>query len=123
MKFLKVIVLMVVVFSVLGIQAKEILLEQLNEEAGKAYEKSDYETALEKWQEGLQQAHKIGNQYYIGRFIGNLGLVYHALRQYQKALDSLQQALVIFREIGEKNKEGASLVNLGIVYSDGSFGF
>jgi len=91
-------------------------LERLYEEGEKAYYKSDYQIALEKWQTGLQQAREIGDKRYISQFIGNLGVVYDNLGQYQKALDYYQQSLALAREIGDKRGIGVNLTNLGMAY-------
>jgi tetratricopeptide (TPR) repeat protein len=91
-------------------------LDRLQEEGGKAYNISDYPTALEKLQAGLEKARELGNKRYISQFLGNIGLVYGDLGQYQKALSYYQQALEIKREIGDKRGIGNNLSNIGAVY-------
>jgi CHAT domain-containing protein/Tfp pilus assembly protein PilF len=110
----------------IGIFLKDIMrqelshpaLDRLDEEGVKAFYKSDYQTALEKWETGLQQAREIDDKRYISHFLSNLGMVYNNLGEYRRALDYYQQALEIQREIGDKGGVGNNLMNLGVVYDN-----
>jgi tetratricopeptide (TPR) repeat protein len=111
--------LMLIIFSVTGLQAKEVSFDQLVQlyrEGNQAYKIYDYPTALEKWEQGLSLSRQANHQRAISVFLGNLGLVYDDLGQYPKAIDYYQQALVIKREIGDKKGIGNNLTNLGVVY-------
>ncbi|MEK8019150.1 MAG: CHAT domain-containing tetratricopeptide repeat protein [Candidatus Parabeggiatoa sp.] len=91
-------------------------LDRLQEEGEKAFYRSDYPTALEKWHTGLKKAQELGDKAYISQFLGNLGVLYLNLGDYPKALDYYQQALAIDKEIGHKRGIGNNLTNLGVVY-------
>jgi CHAT domain-containing protein/Tfp pilus assembly protein PilF len=110
----------------IGISLKDIMrqelshpaLDRLEEEGVKAFYKSDYQTALEKWETGLEQAREIDDKRYISHFLSNLGVVYSNLGQYRKALDYYQQGLEIQREIGDKRGVSNNLTNLGVGYDN-----
>lgn len=87
------------------------------EQAGiEAYNASDYETALKKWQSGLEMARELEDTPYIGQFLYHIGLAYDKLDQYQDALAFAQQALDIYRQSGNAAKEANTLNNIGIIY-------
>ena len=48
-----------------------------------------------------------------GAALGNLGLVYAALRETRKAIEFYEQHLAIAREIGDRRGEGNALANMG----------
>jgi tetratricopeptide (TPR) repeat protein len=90
-----------------------VVLVRLDEEARRAYGKTDYATALKKWELGLNQARALGDKRYIGWFLTSLGNVYTKLEQhpqavesYKQAVEYLEQALAIARESGERWGEG-----------------
>ena len=96
--------------------AGEITTYNLAKEGSEAYNASDYPTALEKWQAGLEQARTSENKKDEGMFLHNIGLVYDRMSHYQDALDYYQHALEIRRETKDKRGEGNTLNNIGIVY-------
>jgi tetratricopeptide (TPR) repeat protein len=89
----------------------------LEKEGIEAFNASDYATALEKWQAGLERARDLDDKRYTGQFLYNIGLAYDKLNQYQEALDSYQQALGIYREEDDKHREANTLNNIGVVYA------
>ena len=95
------------ILAVLGILlggcAGEIATYRLAKEGSKAYNASDYHTALEKWQAGLEQARSSENKKDISTFLYNIGLAYDKLSQYQQALDYYRQALEIRHESSDKH--------------------
>jgi tetratricopeptide (TPR) repeat protein len=93
-------------------------LYQLQEQGEQAYYRSDFPTALQAWEKGLQRARELGSLSYIIQFIGNLGVVYSDLGQYAKALEYHEQALIISRNIGDRNGEGTAFGNIGLVYRE-----
>ncbi len=95
-----------------------ITLARLLQEGLEGFYASEYNLALEKWQEGLSIARNIGDKRFISQFLDNISMVYSKLGQYQKALKSYQQALVIAREIGDKPMEGKVLTISGMIYAE-----
>ena len=98
--------------------AAQAELDRLHEEAKQACYAADYQTALQKWQVGLEQARALNDKRYISQFLTGIGVVYWSLGQYQEALTYSKQALVIAREIGDRRREGVDLGNLGLVYEN-----
>jgi len=101
---------------------ESIELNHLIMEGNKAYEVLNYDTALEKWKEGLEKAKQLSDEYYSYIFISllltDIGDVYRNLEQHQEALNSYQQASEINRKINNKESEGNNLGNIGNVYRD-----
>ncbi len=90
--------LMLIIFSVTGLRAEEVSLEQLiqlNKEGQQANNIADYPTALEKYEQGLNLSRQAKNQQGIAIFLGNISVVYKNLGQYQKALTHYQQVLEV----------------------------
>ncbi len=96
--------------------AQKARVDELNAEGRNLYRKSEYLAALDKFQQGLSLAKKIGDKSGEGTILGNIGVVYQSLGQYPKALESYEQSLVISKAIGNKSGEGITLNNIGEVY-------
>ncbi|CAH3167296.1 unnamed protein product, partial [Pocillopora meandrina] len=71
---------------------------------------------IEYHQRGLEIAKEVGGKAGEGRSYGNLGCVYHSLRQFKTAIDYHQRRLEIAKEVGDKAGEGTSYGNLGCAY-------
>ena len=92
------------------------VLNLLHETGEKAYNASNYQTALQKWQAGLNQARSLDDKQYISQFLINIGIVYDNLGQYEQALEYYEQALSIHRELNERRREGNVLNSIGTVH-------
>jgi CHAT domain-containing protein/lipopolysaccharide biosynthesis regulator YciM len=77
---------------------------------------SQFQAALQSWEQALAIYREIGDRQGEGAILGNLGIAYRSLGDYQKAIDYHQQGLAIARQIGDHQGEGAALGNLGNVY-------
>jgi CHAT domain-containing protein/tetratricopeptide (TPR) repeat protein len=77
---------------------------------------SQFEAALQSWQQALTLYQAIHDRKGEGNALGNLGIAYDCLGDYAKAIDYQQQSLAIAREIGDRQGEGQALGNLGIAY-------
>lgn len=75
-------------------------LDRLRQEGRDAFYAGDYQTALEKWQAGLEQTRALNDKQYISRFLNNIGAVYDALGQYREASMSFQSSLDIDAALG-----------------------
>ena len=95
--------------------AKEDAERYLNE-GFDFYNSSDFTSALNSWEKGLEICRELGNKQCIGVFLGNIGAVYWDFGQYDKALGCFEEALVIGREVGDRKGEGGTLSNIGVLY-------
>src|SRR6478672_860376 len=90
--------------------------DRLKQQGIQQYRNSQFEAALQSWQQALIIYREIKDRIGEGRVLGNLGVTYKSLGDYAKAIEYQQQSLVIKREIKDREGEGASLGNLGIAY-------
>jgi CHAT domain-containing protein/tetratricopeptide (TPR) repeat protein len=77
---------------------------------------SQFQAALQSWQQALIIYREIKDRQGEGRTLGNQGMAYFFLGDYAKAIEYAQQQLAIAREIKDRHSEGAALGNLGIAY-------
>ncbi|MBG1266719.1 CHAT domain-containing protein [Nostoc sp. WHI] len=90
--------------------------DRLFQQGKKQYQTSQFEVALQSWQQALIIYREIKDRLGEGKSLGNLGLVYFFLGNYTKAIDYQQQRLAIAREIKDRLGEAQSLGNLGLAY-------
>jgi CHAT domain-containing protein len=88
------------------------LLQQGNQQ----YQISQFEAALQSWQQALTIYREIKDRLGEEQALGNLGLAYFSLGGYAKAIDYYQQSLAIAREIQDRLGERRALGNLGSAY-------
>ncbi|MBD2519824.1 CHAT domain-containing protein [Nostoc sp. FACHB-973] len=81
------------------------------------FQTSQFEAALQSWQQALIIYREIKYRKGEGNALGNLGAAYNSLGDYAKAIEYQQKSLAIAREIKDRNGEGAALGNLGNAYS------
>jgi CHAT domain-containing protein/tetratricopeptide (TPR) repeat protein len=81
------------------------------------YQISQFQAALQYWQQALIIYREIKDREGEGWALGNLGSAYSNLGDYAKAIEYAQQQLAIAREIKDRKIEGAALGNLGLAYS------
>ncbi|MBE9148014.1 CHAT domain-containing tetratricopeptide repeat protein [Coleofasciculus sp. LEGE 07092] len=84
------------------------------------FQTSQFEAALQSWQQALIIVRAINDRLGEGAALGNLGIAYSSLGDYTQAIEYYQQHLAIAREIKDRSGEGQSLGNLGNAY--GSLG-
>jgi tetratricopeptide (TPR) repeat protein len=63
---------------------------------------SQFEAALQSWQQALSLYREIKNRLGEGQSLGNLGNAYRYLGDYAKTIDYHQQSLAIMREIKDR---------------------
>jgi len=88
------------------------LLEQGNQQCAI----SQFEAALQSWQQALIICREIKDCQGEGMVIGNIGIAYCYLGNYPKAIDYHQQSLEIARLLKDRSTEGKALTNLGNAY-------
>ena len=92
-------------------------LSDLNEKGQEAYNREQYEEALNYYQQALVVARRIGDRAGEETTLTNIGRVYYRQELYEDALESYQQALEITREVGNRAGEATTLTNIGRVYN------
>ncbi|HBB32051.1 MAG TPA: Fis family transcriptional regulator [Cyanobacteria bacterium UBA8803] len=97
--------------------AQQAEANELFQQGIQQYQVSQFQAAIQSWQEALTIYREIGNRQREGSTLGNLGVAYYSLGDYAKAIDYHQQRLAITREIGDRHGEGQSLGNLGLAYN------
>jgi CHAT domain-containing protein len=90
--------------------------DRLYNQGVQQYRTSQFQDALQSYQQALSLYQEIGDRMGEGRILSSIGVVYRSLGQYPQALEQFQQALVITRAVGDRAGEGATLNNIGAVY-------
>ncbi|MEO1347697.1 MAG: tetratricopeptide repeat protein, partial [Cyanobacteria bacterium J06635_15] len=90
--------------------------DRLFQQGIQQHQTSQFQAALESWQQALAIYRAIGSRQGEAISLGGLGLAYDSLSDYPRAIDFHQQSLEIARQIGDRRGEAASLGNLGNAY-------
>ncbi|HBB36125.1 MAG TPA: Fis family transcriptional regulator [Cyanobacteria bacterium UBA9273] len=90
--------------------------DRLLEQGIEQFNTSQFEAALQSWQQALVIYQQIKDRFGEGNALGNLGIAYDALGNYTKAIEYHQQSLTLAREIKDRFGEGTVLGNLGAAY-------
>ena len=90
--------------------------DRLLNQGKEQFNTSQFEAALQSWQQSLAIYRQLQDRLGEGRSLGNLGAAYYSLGDYPTAIDYQQQRLAIAREIKDRLGEEAALGNLGNVY-------
>jgi len=99
------------------IDERKLEADRLSEEGKKQFSNSQFEEALQLWQQALVIYREIGYRQGEANSLFNLGIAYRSLAEHEQAIDFFEQSLAISREIGDHRWEALYLYNLGIVYS------
>jgi tetratricopeptide (TPR) repeat protein len=91
-------------------------IKQLFDIASLAYDYSQFNLALEYYQEALKLSKKIKNKYFVSVISGNIGLIYSNLGEYKKALSFQLQSLKIAKQIENIKGQATTLGNIGEIY-------
>jgi CHAT domain-containing protein len=89
---------------------------RLFNQGNQLYQTSQFEAALQSWEQALAIYRAIKDRSAERIVLGNLGFAYNDLGKYDKAMEFHLQSLAIAREIKDRLGEGASLGNLGNIY-------
>lgn len=95
------------------LQAVQRLEEGINQ-----YQNSNFDAALNLYQQAHEIYQELGDKDGVWRTLNNIGLVYSSLKQQEQALIFLQQALEICRELSYRLDEADILDNIGWVYEN-----
>jgi CHAT domain-containing protein len=96
--------------------ARKAEADRLFQQGIEQYQTSQFEAALQSWQQALTIYREIKDRKGEGQSLGNLGLAYLSLGDYAKAIEYEQQSLAVKREIKDRLGEGHALCNLGSAY-------
>jgi CHAT domain-containing protein/tetratricopeptide (TPR) repeat protein len=97
--------------------ARKVEADRLFQQGIQQYQTSQFETALQTWQQALTIYREIKDRKAEGWVLGSLGLAYKSLADYTKAIEYSQHWLGIAREIHDRQSEGKALGNLGNAYN------
>ncbi|MBD2518962.1 CHAT domain-containing protein [Nostoc sp. FACHB-973] len=90
--------------------------DRLFQQGIEQYQTSQFEAALQSWQQALIIYREIKDRKSEGKALDNLGVAYYALGDYNKAIEYHSSSLAIAREIKDRKSEGNALGNLGVAY-------
>ncbi|MEG4055120.1 MULTISPECIES: CHAT domain-containing tetratricopeptide repeat protein [unclassified Microcoleus] len=90
--------------------------DRLLDQGRQQYQISQFQAALQSWQQALIIYREIKDRQSEGKALGNLGVAYDSLDDYAKAIEYAQHSLAISREIKDRQSEGRALGNLGAAY-------
>ena len=99
-------------------QDRKAEADRLFKQGNQQYEVSQFNAALQSWQQALTVYQEIKDRQSEGRSLGNLGLAYYSSDKYDKALDYFQQFLAIARDIKDRESEGKAIGYLGLAYQN-----
>ncbi|HEY9672014.1 MAG TPA: CHAT domain-containing tetratricopeptide repeat protein [Waterburya sp.] len=96
--------------------ARKAEADRLFQQGNQQFDTSQFEAALQSWQQALTIYREIKDRLGEGQSLGNLGLAYHSLGDYAKAIEYQQKRLALARQIKDRLGEGKALGNLGSAY-------
>ena len=96
---------------------ERVKAEQLLEEGLSKRNSSDLSESIARLKESLLLWRKLGESYWEGYTLYNLGRVHEVARKMAEALDYYNQALPPIRQAQDKHGEAVTLNSLGLVYS------
>ena len=99
-------------------QDRKAEADRLLQKGIQQYQISQFEAALQSWQQALTIYREIKDRFGEGQSLGNLGLAYYSLGKYDKAIEFQLQRLAIAREIKDRSGEGISLNNLAVAFKN-----
>ncbi|MEP0785885.1 tetratricopeptide repeat protein [Coleofasciculus sp. FACHB-129] len=90
--------------------------DQLFQQGVQQFQTSQFEAALQSWQQALMIYREIKDRPSEGQVLVNLGVAYYSLGLYPKAIDCYKQVLAIVGENEDRSIESYALGNLGNAY-------
>jgi CHAT domain-containing protein len=90
--------------------------DRLLKQGTQQYQSSQFQAALQSWQQALIIYREIKDRQSEGKALGGMGIAYRNLGDYAKAIEYLQQWLALARELKDRQSEGIALGNLGLAY-------
>lgn len=78
---------------------RKLEADQLSQQGLEQFKISQFEAALQSWQQALIIYREIKDRKGEGKTLGRLGVIYYSLGDYAKAIEYHQQSLAIAKEI------------------------
>jgi class 3 adenylate cyclase/tetratricopeptide (TPR) repeat protein len=78
----------------------------------------DYDKAMEKYTDNMEQAINLGDKHGVAGAFAGLGLLSWNNGEYEKALDYYNNALKVSTKIGDNYWKGISLASMGMLYQN-----
>ena len=97
-------------------EARKAEADQLLQQGNQQYRISQFEAALQSWQQALIIYREIKDRKGEGQSLGSLGIAYDSLGDYTKAIEYHQQSLAIARDIKDYLGGGRTLGDMGTAY-------
>ncbi|WP_072722381.1 tetratricopeptide repeat protein [Planktothrix tepida] len=91
---------------------------QLLKQGEKKFQSSQFEAALQSWEQALTIYRSIQQREKEAVTINAVGIAYHALGNHSKAIQYMQESLAIARETNNLREAAMALYNLSVVYRD-----
>lgn len=79
---------------------------------------SDYQSAVENYQKGLELFEKIDDKFFTAQANDILQTLYMSLKQYDKANEYGKKAIAVFRNLNDPKMLAYALSNLGVIYGN-----
>jgi CHAT domain-containing protein len=102
--------------TTLNSDTRKAAVDEIFQKGIKAYETDQYAAAIQWLTQAVEQYREIQDRNGERRSLGNLGLVYEALKNYPKAIEFQKQSLALAIEMKHRKGEGQSLSNLARAY-------
>jgi CHAT domain-containing protein/Flp pilus assembly protein TadD len=99
------------------VEVREVEADRLNMKGIQQHQTSQFEAALQSWQQALALYRSINNKEAEGWILGSLGLAYYSLGNYPKAVEHEERWLAISQEFKYRQDEGKALLNLGLAHN------
>ncbi|MBW4512462.1 MAG: tetratricopeptide repeat protein [Scytonematopsis contorta HA4267-MV1] len=96
--------------------ARKAEADRLLKQGIKQYDISQFEVALQSWQQALDIYREIKDRQGEGAVLVTLGVTYYSIGDYLKAIEYSERSLKIAQEIKNRYSEGLLLGNLGNAY-------
>lgn len=100
----------------LEINNKNILADAYMYMGHAYYSKSDFQNALQSWEESLKYYQGLGNKTSSAQIMQFIGVIYKKWSEYNDAIDYYEKALDIYNELGEEVGMANIYGNLGNIY-------
>ena len=95
---------------------RKVEADRLLQQGNQQFQVSQFEAALQSWQQALVIYREIKDRLGEGNALGSLGLAYDSRGNYAKAIEYQEQSLAIARKLKDRLGEGNALGNLGNAY-------
>ena len=98
------------------VEIQQLEADRLLLQGGQQYQVSQFQAALQSWQQALEIYRSIGLSETAVYALSGIGNAYFSLGQYQQASNFYQQALGMADDLGDRQSQATALGNLGLIY-------